>query len=107
MADHWPHPDPAVSELIDKARTDAGKNREALAHARWHTALDNPAAEPPGPILDHIVAALGAAEQRGAERALAPIRAFHDRLGETDLDDLDALAVWEDLGALLAGGQPC
>lgn len=29
---------------------------EALIHARWHRALDDPESEPPGPIRDHIMA---------------------------------------------------
>lgn len=34
---------------------------------------------------------------------LAAIKRFHDEWGETDGEDLDPLALWEDLGRLLRG----
>lgn len=51
----------SIGEVIDTAVTRL-TDGEALVHARWHRALDDPAAEPPGPIRDHIEAALAAAE---------------------------------------------
>lgn len=39
-----------------------------------------------------------------AESTLAAVRDIHERWGNTEADDLDPLALWEDLGRLLSAG---
>lgn len=39
--------------------------------------------------------------EQSAPDPLAPIRAFHERWGNTEVADLDQLALWEELGRLL------
>lgn len=44
-------------------------------------------------------------EQTLVDDALQPIRDFHKAWGDAHSDDLDPVALWEDLGRLLGVGQ--
>lgn len=47
------HPRWLALTLAERERR-ATENTEVIVHARWHSALDNPSSETPGPIRDHI-----------------------------------------------------
>lgn len=55
-----------------------------------------------GPEVEERVDAMLAAHDA---TVLSPVRAFHAQWGDSDTDTVDQLALWEDLGRLLDGGD--
>lgn len=82
--------------------------RDKTVALRWR---GEPASTAVWADLDAVVAVHGhngattvmwAGDARVAE-AFEEVRQLHDRWGSTDVDDLDYLALWEDLGRILQG----
>lgn len=83
------------ANVVARAVLSSGWFADRLAEARaerdaeWRARIDD-------------ITAIRCAEARA--QALAPIREFHDRWGSADVEELDQLALWEDLGRLLRAG---